>query len=195
MTRKKKVNPNEPVSETFSQLVSAPSAKDQPDRDLLARLAQIEAERDAALSRAKTSEARVLALEAVQRQGASGTAPTESPTGDTVKLRVFERYKVTGWRENGTAIREPVWKTEECPTYFYKIDLPPCGDTHISINGTNYYHGATYEFDARTLSTVKDLVYRCHAHDKSIHPGDENFYRRDAGWLARNARAIQTGRF
>lgn len=112
----------------------------------------------------------------------------EVPTGKTVKVKRSAGLEVKGYKDDGRDILRPIWKEVELPTYFYKIDLPPSGGMDFKINGDAYYHGATYEFDADTLRSVKEIVYRCWAHDTSIHGSDENVYRRlDPAYQARNA--------
>lgn len=104
----------------------------------------------------------------------------EVATGKFVKVRRLANYKVVGYRDEagGREILRAQFKTVELPTYFYKVNLPPCGGTHLMINGLPVYHNATIEFDIDTLRTVKDMVYRCWAHDREIHGTDENFYRK-----------------
>jgi len=74
--------------------------------------------------------------------------------------------------------------------YFYKIDLPPVGGEGIRINGTLLYHGQVVRCDARTLSTLKDIVYRNWKHDRDIHGTDENFYRKKGAYASTNTFAI-----
>jgi len=189
MPRKKAVAP-----ESFVRIADTTDVATKKERELLNRLAKIEAERDAAVGKLEASEQTILALQHAQRQGAiHGTFAVEQPTGKKVKIKVFDHHKVLRYNDNGTEVTRPVFRTDEVDTYFLKIDMPPCGDTHLSINGQQYYHGAVYEFDIHTLRTVKDIVYRTWAHDRSIHPNDENFYRRDPSWAARNSRAISRG--
>jgi hypothetical protein len=192
MPRKKAETP--PLEERHVRIASTQDVASKKERELLQRLAALEVERDRLLGVQQASEATIASLQAAQRQGALyGTFASEQPSGNKVKIRVFDHYKVVGHRDNGSEITRPVFKTEEVETYFLKIDMPPCGDTSLSINGEKYYHGAVYEFDIHTLRTVKDIVFRTWAHDRSIHPNDENFYRRDPSWAARNSRAISRG--
>jgi len=44
--------------------------------------------------------------------------------------------------------------------------------------------------DARTLSTLKDIVYRNWKHDRDIHGTDENFYRKKGAYASTNTFAI-----
>jgi hypothetical protein len=179
----------------FVRIASTKDVASSKERELLDRLAKAEAERDSERQKNAVSAATIAALQAAQRQGAAygGGFAQEQPTGEKRKIKVFSHNKLLRYNDNGTEVTRPVFKTEDVDTFFLKIDLPPCGDTHLSINGENFYHGAVYEFDIHTLRTVKDLVFRCWAHDRSIHPNDENFYRRDPSWAARNARAIERG--
>ena len=70
------------------------------------------------------------------------------------------------------------FKDVEFPTYFYTIQLPPGAGIDLTTNGTPYYHGSTYEVDAFTLADLKSRVARTWDHEKSIHGGDENAFRR-----------------
>ncbi len=78
----------------------------------------------------------------------------------------------------GQSMDEVFSKEAEGTMYwFYRIDLPPSGGSGIKLNGVDYYHGETYEFDTSMLQTVKDIVFRTWAHEQSIKGNDENFYR------------------
>lgn len=105
---------------------------------------------------------------------------SEVPTGKTIKVQRAAGYKVVGHRDDGREIIKPVFRTVTLPTYFYKIDMPPCGGTDLKINGTPYYHGGVYELDLDTLRTVKEMVNRLWKHDSEIHGSDENFYRKQS---------------
>jgi len=189
--KKRAVDPDK-----YVRIASAEDVTSKKERELLIRLAKVEKERDEALGKQELSEQTIAALQAAQRQGAiQGVFAQEQPTGKKVKLKVFDHLKILRYDDNGKEITRPVFKTVEMDTYFLKIDMPPCGDTCLSINGERFYHGAVYEFDIHTLRTVKDIIFRTWAHDRAIHPNDENFYRRDPSWGARNARAISRGVF
>lgn len=102
----------------------------------------------------------------------------EVPTGRRIAMQKAVGYKVVGHHDDGREIIKPVFKTENVPTFYYKVDLPPCGGSDLKLNGTPYYHGGVYELDLDTLRTVKDMVYRMWKHDAEIHGSDENFYRK-----------------
>jgi hypothetical protein len=194
MAKGKKVSPEQPVADTYVRIASSSDVASKKERELLEKLAEAQSKIDKLLGVQQANEQQIAALEAAQRQGALYSSSVEEKvTGHKVKIRVFDHYKVTGYRDNGSEIVRPVFRTDEVPSYYYKIDMPPCGDTNLSINGEKYYHGAVYEFDIHTLRTVKDIVARTWAHDRSLHPNDENFYRRDPSWMARNNRAITRG--
>src|SRR5574340_942318 len=105
---------------------------------------------------------------------------SEVPTGKTIKVQRAAGYKVVGHRDDGREIIKPVFRTVTIPTYYYKIDMPPCGGTDLKLNGTPYYHGGVYELDLDTLRTVKEMVNRLWKHDAEIHGSDENFYRKQS---------------
>ena len=138
--------------------------------DLKAKLAVAETARSAAEQDAlATAQAQGMLM---QRQ------IEEVPTGKTVKLQRLKEYKVVGHKDSGDEILKPVFHAVSIPTYFYKIDMPPCGGVDMKINGASYYHGAVYEFDLDTLRTVKEMMYRLWKHDADIHGSDENAYRK-----------------
>ena len=74
---------------------------------------------------------------------------------------------------------EPTGKMKTVDIWWYKIDLPPSGGMNIKLNSQPYEHGQVYEFTTDTLRTVKDIVFRCWAHERSIKGDNENFYRRE----------------
>lgn len=149
-----------------------------------------------AISEASRSEAEKAALAAAEAQGGLLQSEIlEVPTGKRVKVDRLASYKVVGHKDNGQEILRPVFKKVELPTFYYKVDMPPVGGLFCSVNGTNFYQGTVYEFDIDTLRTVKEMVFRLWAHDRSIHPNDENFYRKDANWQMRNQRAMSRGVF
>ncbi len=59
----------------------------------------------------------------------------EVPTGRTVKVPTCTGYDTTGFKDDGTPIRRPVWEEKDVPTYLYKIEMPPVGGVDIKING------------------------------------------------------------
>ena len=138
--------------------------------DLKAKLAAADAAR---------GDAEKIALAAAEAQGALMQRDIqEVPTGKTVRVQRLDHYKVVGHKDDGREIIKPVFKSVSLPTFFYKIDMPPCGGTDLKINGTPFYHGAVYELDVDSLRTVKDMVFRTWKHDSDIHGSDENFYRK-----------------
>lgn len=74
---------------------------------------------------------------------------------------------------------EPTGKKKTVDIWWYKIDLPPSGGLNVKLNGQPFEHGQVYEFTTDTLRTVKDIVFRCWAHERSIKGDNENFYRRE----------------
>jgi hypothetical protein len=83
-----------------------------------------------------------------------------------------------GYKDDGREILKPVFRVIEVPTYFYKINMPPCGGEDCKQNGISLYHGAVYELDLDTLRTVKEWVYRLWDHDRNTSGSNENFYRK-----------------
>jgi len=102
----------------------------------------------------------------------------EVATGKTRTVQHLKEYKNVGYKDDGREILKPVFEMVEAPTFFYKIDMPPCGGTDLKINGVPYYHGATYEVTIDELQSIKDIVAKCWKHDADIHGTDENFYRK-----------------
>lgn len=188
-------NDPETLPDQYSAVASAGDVGDDDLAKLRAQVADLNAKLED--ERAKRGAAEAAALASAEAQSMLMQRDIqEYPTGKTVKVRRASGYSVKGYKEDGREILKPIWAEVELPTYFYKVDLPPCGGTDFKINGQPYYHGATYEFDIDTLRTAKDIVARCWAHDKEIHGTDENFYRRvDPNYQARNARAIRAGVF
>jgi len=133
------------------------------------------AARERALKR-KESHAEIASMQGINSLGADSNR--EVATGKLVKVRRLAKYKIAGYKEDGREILRPEFKTVELPTFFYKINMPPCGGSDMKINGMPLYHGATVELDIDTLRTVKDMVFRMWAHDREIHGSDENFYRK-----------------
>ena len=165
-----------PAADSYAALVStsgvATTDIEKLQRENAELLAQLEGERT------KRTAAEAAALLAAESQGMLQQRDIrEVPTGRTRTVQRAKGYKVVGHKDSGVPIMAPVWEDIELPTYFYKIDLPPCGGIDYKINGVAAYHGSTYELDIDTLRTVKDIVYRCWKHDADIHGSDENAYR------------------
>jgi hypothetical protein len=121
-------------------------------------------------SEKKRTEAEEMAM-AVAQASPFMSNTEEQPTGNTVKVLVC----LNPWERDEKKQKS---KTVELPTYFYAINLPAGAGTHLATNGIEYYHGQTYEFDPTTLAEMKSRVARCWDHEKSIHGGDENAYRK-----------------
>lgn len=174
--RKAKVAPESGAPESYAQIVST---KDVAPSDLVKLQAEVaDLQRQLEGEREKRTAAESAALLAAEAQGTlQQNDIREIPTGRTRTVQRAKGYKVVGHKDSGVPIMAPVWHDIELPTYFYKIDLPPCGGLDLKINGVALYHGSTQEIDIDTLRTVKDIVHRCWAHDKSIHGSDENAYR------------------
>src|SRR5208282_450197 len=165
--------------EAYVKVVSTKGVKKISDKTLLDRIAELQAEKAELEAKVEKTQKEKDALEAVQAQGTVfGVSAEERATGKQVTVKRLKNMKVVGW-ENGREVLRPVFHDVKRDTYLIKIDLPPSGDVALKINDTPFYHGAVYEVDVDTLSTIKDIVYRCWDHDRQIH-GDknENAYRR-----------------
>ena len=161
----------------LAEVASLDGAPDTTKDALRAEIAELKAK--LAASDAARGDSEKLALAAAQAQGALMQRDIqEVPTGKTVKVQRLDHYKVVGHKDDGREILKPVFHSVTLPTFFYKIDMPPCGGTDLKINGTPFYHGAVYELDVDSLRTVKDMVFRTWKHDSDIHGSDENFYRK-----------------
>jgi len=129
--------------------------------------------------RVKRTAAESKALAQAEAQGSMMQAGIqEIPTGKTRTVQRCKETKIVGYKDDGREILKPVFEAVEVPTFFYKIDMPPCGGTDLKINGVPYYHGATYEVTLDELQSIKDIVAKCWKHDSDIHGTDENFYRK-----------------
>lgn len=134
-------------------------------------------------SEASRSDAEALAS-AVMFGGNTEEQPTGKTVGVEVCLNPAERDE-----------KKLKFKVVQMPTYFYTIQLPPGAGIDLTTNGIAYYHGQTYEFDPLTLADIKSRVARCWDHEKSIHGGNENAYRKPtARHLVSPAAAAQMGR-
>lgn len=101
----------------------------------------------------------------------------EVPTGNSVDVVRCKGYKNAGYHEDGRVILRPDWHTVKEPTYWYTIDMPAVGGTDIKLNGREFYHGQTYEVTVDELRTLKDIVHRLWAHERSLHEDNEKVYR------------------
>ena len=134
------------------------------------------------------SEASRSDAEAIASAVMFGGNTEEQPTGKTVKVEVCLN---PAEREE----KKQKFKFVDMPTFFYTIQLPPGAGTDLTTNGIAYYHGQTYELDQLTLADIKSRVARCWDHEKSIHGGNENAYRKPtARHLMSPAAAQQMGR-
>ena len=110
----------------------------------------------------------------------------EQPTGRTVEVEVC----ANPWERDEK--KQKFVKVKE-PTFMYTIQLPAGAGVDLTTNGMPYYHGQTYEFDRFTLADIKSRVARCWDHEKSIHGGNENAYRKPTNRHLASQRAIQAG--
>ena len=153
----------------------APIPTDEPSEREKFLLAQIEQYKgELGIAKEKLTASQEAAFNAANVQGGD---VEEIPTGKTKTVIKCVGYKRTGF-ENGRVTREPVFEEVEVPTYYYRIDMAPCGGMDLKINDVAYYHGQTVEVDIDTLRTIKDTVYKTWAHDAAVHGNkDENAYR------------------
>lgn len=116
------------------------------------RIAELEAQLEASKSAEQKALEKVARTKAAaQSQALFGPANTEVQTGED---------------EDGN------------PLYAYRVDLPASGGEFIRINGQALYHGSTYTFDTDMLRTIKEIVSRSWAHEKTIQGDNENAYRK-----------------
>lgn len=164
-------------AERHAVVASITDVSDDAEMRLLKEISDLK--QKLAIAETARSAAEQDALATAQAQGALMQRQIEEvPTGKTVKLQRLKEYKIVGHKDDGREILKPVFHTVSIPTYFYKIDMPPCGGVDMKINGASYYHGAVYEFDLDTLRTVKEMMFRLWKHDADIHGSDENAYRK-----------------
>lgn len=64
--------------------------------------------------------------------------------------------------------------------YHFHVDLPPSGGTDIRLCGVPYYHGQGYMMNVDQLRSMREIVARTWAHEKTIRGSNENFYRKEA---------------
>ena len=160
---------------SFAKIVAVDQVAPDDLKRLLAEMADLKAQ----LAHEKSERTREQqdALELAQSQGVlMQTGIEEIPTGRKVSIEKCVRYKRVGF-EKGRPVHEPVFEEVEVPTYYYKIDMPPCGGWDLKTNGMPIYQGSTVEVDVDTLRDLKDRIYRLWAHDASLHGNDENAYR------------------
>ena len=124
--------------------------------------------------------------QAMAMASAFGGASEEQPTGRTVTMSVCLNPGVKDEKKQK-------FKDIELPTYYYTIQLPAGAGVCLWTNGSEYYHGETYEFDTFALAEMKDRVAKCWAHEKSIHGENENAYRKPTNKHLITAAARQRG--
>lgn len=110
----------------------------------------------------------------------------EKPTGNTIT----ERVCINKWEKDAKKMK---FESREVQTYYYNIQLPVGAGTNLSTNGQEYYHGETYEFTQNELADIKSRVARCWDHEKSIHGGNENMFRKPSNIHLKTKAAIQRG--
>ena len=135
-------------------------------------LAEIERLKKAlGLAEVAKTEAEEMARAIAQASPFAGGNVDEQASGNVVTVNVCLNPEVRD-------AKKLKWKEVELPTYFFRIDLPKGAGITLSTNGVEYYHGETYEVDIDTLRELKSRVARCWDHEKSIHGGNENEYRK-----------------
>lgn len=162
-------------------LVQVASVEGTSGADVKELMAQIEGLREKlAIETKARTEAEKLALAAVQSAdaGSMQAAPAERATGKMIEVQKLSHYDTVGHKEDGRPILKPVFKKVKVPTFFYRVDIPPVGGMSLTINGVPLMHNTVYELDQDSLSSVKDMVWKCWKHDLDIHGSDENAYRK-----------------
>jgi hypothetical protein len=135
--------------ENFEPAQAAPSPVEETTEQLKARIKALEAALD------KSDAGRAIAEE----ESARLSAQAQSSLFTTNVTERFSR-KVDG---------KDLW--------WYRIDLAPCGGIDIRINGQQYVHGSTYEFETDLLRSVKEIVARTWDHENNIMGSNENVYK------------------
>jgi carboxylesterase type B len=141
--------PPEGGEENFEPAQSASSSVEETPEQLKARIKALEAALD------KSNAGRAIAEE----ESARLSAQAQSSLFTTNVTERFSR-KVDG---------KDLW--------WYRIDLAPCGGIDIRINGQQYVHGSTYEFETDLLRSVKEIVARTWDHENNIMGSNENVYK------------------
>lgn len=142
------------------EILGAPIIKEETTEELKARIARLEA------ALAHSDEHRAKAEESASRLSAQ--AQSSMFTSNVTER--FSRKSETG---------KDIW--------WYRVDLAPCGGVDMRINGIQYVHGETYEFDTDTLRSVKEIVARTWGHEANIHGENENAYKRAQDRVLRGA--------
>lgn len=142
--------PNTPLEGGDSESLELNAGAPESRDDLKARIAQLEEELR------RSGAARLIAEE----ESARLSAQAQSSMFTTA---VTERFSRIG--DDGKDM------------YFYRIDLAPCGGIDIRINGQQFVHGTTYEFNVDMLRSVKEIVARTWDHENNIMGSNENAYK------------------
>ena len=121
--------------------------------------------------RVKRTDAEEIAASLSHGAQFTGNTTEEQPTGKTESIEKC----VNPWERNEKKQR---FITVDLPTFFYTINLPTGAGLYLSTNGTEYYHGQTYEFNSEILAEMKDRVAKCWKHEESISGSNENAYRK-----------------
>lgn len=146
-----------------------PKTTDEQLKELQAQIAELQSQ--LGVEKEARSQAEAMAAAAAMASPILVNVAEEQPTGKTITI---ERC-ANPWERDE---KKQKWVEVEIPTYFYNVQLPPAAGISLSTNGVDYVHGQTYEVDYETLVDLKSRVARCWDHEKSIHGGDENAYRK-----------------
>lgn len=131
--------------------------------------------------------------EAAKRALIISSGAEERPTGKTVEVTKCKNYKIAGYHDDGRPILRPEYHQVMEPTYWYEIDMPPVGGTDIKLNGREFYHGNVYEVTNDELKTLKDIVWRLWAHERSLHEDNEKVFRQHFDSRLKKVFAIPPG--
>jgi hypothetical protein len=156
---------------------------EQELKDMQAEIARLQAALGAA--EIYRSEAEANAIAVTQANAFAGNTE-EQATGRTVEMSVC-------LNPNERDEKKHKFKSVKIPTYYYTVTLPAGAGTDLTTNGVAYYHGQTYEFDQFTLPDIKSRVARTWDHEKSIHGGNENAYRKPTRSHLMTSAAIAQG--
>lgn len=146
--------------EKGEEVVGAPLEPEESTEELKARIKRLEA----ALAHSDTQRARS------EEDAARLSAQAQSSMFTSNVTERFSRKSDSG---------KDIW--------WYRVDLAPCGGIDIRLNGIQYVHGETYEFDTDTLRSVKEIVSRTWGHEANIHGENENAYKRAQDRVLRGA--------
>jgi len=123
------------LKEAHVEVASTEGMPSETEQKLLADIADLQRRLEA--SEAKRGEVETAALAQAQAQGQLMQRQVEEvPTGKSVMLDRLKNYKIVGHHDDGREIIKAVFHKVSIPTYFYKIDMPPCGGTpNMARNG------------------------------------------------------------